>query len=528
MKTKTLPQSITARWTLALIVVLFVSLACTLPSILSSALQDDEVPTATATPAPPTATPEPLPPDLIEVQPPPGSRLPLDGTLRLYFNQPMDRASVETAIQGKVVREDGESEHLPGKITWVDNATLDFMPDAPLQPSATLILDLAAGADATNGLPLAFSRQLQYQTAPPLKVVSMLPEAGLSDLSPESAVVVSFNQPIVSLGADPASLPEGFTLSPAADGEGTWVNTSTYIFYPDPPLAGGTTYIVHVNDKLTSTLGTTQKTAPSWSFETARPHVVSTSPESHDVIDLDSDFEITFSQPMDRNSVEGHFSLASLNNPAVKGTFTWSDDSKKLTFTPDQLLTRGSAYHLNLGSNALAYGGVPLENAILVSVSTVPPLEVISHNWNTTSYGTMPGRGSLIFNGPTLEDDPEPFITVTPAVDDLQYSWYSWNKELNIRGNFKPLTHYQISVAPGISDPWGGKSRKSYSFEFTTSALRSGIHIGRENIMVVGSDAVLTAKATNVARAQAKLGTVPLDYFIVLGGTFYEISNYLP
>jgi len=529
MKTKSQPPTFVLRWTLALTVLLFVSLACTLPSMLSSVLQEDAVPTATATLAPPTATPEPLPPDLIEVQPQPGTRLPMDGTLKLYFNQPMDQASVEAALQVLVILDADQSQPLSGKITWLDQASLQFNPNSPLQPSSTLIWELGADARAANGLPLAAPLYLEFQTAPPLEITQMLPEAGLSNLSPESAVVISFNQPMVSLGADPADLPVGLTLSPSAEGHGAWVNTSTYIFYPDPPLAGGMTYSVQVNTQLSSTMGVMLNTAPSWTFGTANPRVVGTLPESYAVVDLDADFEIIFSQPMDRASVEQHFALAAYNNHPVQGTFIWSDDNKSLTFTPDELLTRAATYRLILGADTLAYGGTTLENELLIPLSTVPPLAVVSHNWNTTSYGSTPGQGSLTFNGPALDEDPEPYITIFPEVENASFNWYSWNNELNIRGDFKPLTRYQISVAPGLPDPWGGSSDALYSFEFTTSALRSGIHIGRDDIMVVGSDDTLAAKVTNVAQAQASLGEVPLDYFmVIMRGTFFDFEEYIP
>ena len=129
----------------------------------------------------------------------------------------------------------------------------------------------------------------------------------------------------------------------------------------------------------------------------------------------------------------------------------------------------------------------------------------------------MLSQGSVIFNGPVLDDDLEPYITVIPDVVNIEYSWHSWNNEIFVRGDFKPLTRYQITVASGLPDPWGGVTQSPYSFEFTTSALRSGIHIGRNDIIYAASDSKLAAKVTNVARARANLGQIPLDYFMVIG-----------
>jgi hypothetical protein len=108
MKTNTDLRSNRRRWVLPFAVLLFISVACSLPSLLPWGDQVDDKPTAT--PLPPTATPAPLPPDLIEVAPPPGSRLPLDGILKLYFNQPMNQASVEAVLQSVVVSENGNRQ----------------------------------------------------------------------------------------------------------------------------------------------------------------------------------------------------------------------------------------------------------------------------------------------------------------------------------------------------------------------------------------------------------------------------------
>ena len=91
-------------------VLLLVSMACTTPGLeptqLVEATQppavEQEVETApTPTqPAGPLGTAQELPPALVETDPPIGSQLPLDGTITLYFNQPMDTASVEGATDG--------------------------------------------------------------------------------------------------------------------------------------------------------------------------------------------------------------------------------------------------------------------------------------------------------------------------------------------------------------------------------------------------------------------------------------------
>jgi hypothetical protein len=87
----------------------------------------------------------------------------------------------------------------------------------------------------STSLPVSY----QFQTVGYLSLENVLPEADTSDVNPTSAVVAAFNYPVVPLGGDPAGLPAGFSIEPAAAGHGEWINTSTYIYYPEPALELG-------------------------------------------------------------------------------------------------------------------------------------------------------------------------------------------------------------------------------------------------------------------------------------------------
>ena len=93
-----------------LAVLLLVSLACGLPfqtqpeettqSLESAPAEVEDLPPTSTIPPPPTPTAQPLPPTLVEAEPPTGVDLPLNGVLTFYFDQPMDRGSVEGALRG--------------------------------------------------------------------------------------------------------------------------------------------------------------------------------------------------------------------------------------------------------------------------------------------------------------------------------------------------------------------------------------------------------------------------------------------
>jgi hypothetical protein len=255
----------------AVLVVLLVFSGCSFPSPETdtptpSPFQEfEEQPTATF-PVEPTPTPQALPPGLVESHPLPNSEVGLEGPVVFYFNQSMDHASVESAFSG-----------LSGRLEWLDESTLVFTPDRPLTPAKQVNLQFDTQAQATNGLPLIEPISLEYHA-------------------------VGFLNP---LGADQTDLPAAFSVEPAAQGHGEWINTSTYAFYPDPALAGGTKYAVQLSNDLAGLDGSPLENSQSWSFTTIAPRLLSVEPSdgSKDV-NLDSDILLTFNQPMYPSCVE--------------------------------------------------------------------------------------------------------------------------------------------------------------------------------------------------------------------------------
>ncbi|MGW8251994.1 MAG: Ig-like domain-containing protein, partial [Anaerolineales bacterium] len=352
------------------LLLVLVSMACSLPGIFSrqeatpasqGAVQPSPpVTLPTALPTQPMPTPHPQPPDIVESDPPPGAELPLDGPLTLYFNQPMRRDTVEAVLSLTPTQ--------PGSFTWQDDTTLVFNPSHPLSPESEVVFTLGAGAKAANGLELTQPLSLKYRTAGYLHLTQALPEPGAYDVDPSSAVVVTFNQPVVALGGEPAQGPAAFSIEPQPQGRGEWINTSTYAFYPDPPLEGGSTYTIRLNEDLTSLDGSPLESvdeplrpANEWSFITAAPRVAAVSPgPALGPLALDATLVITFNQSMDPLSVESNLGFLQDGKIPVPGSTTWDERFTQLIFQPDDLLARDTAYTLRLDQQALARGGTPL------------------------------------------------------------------------------------------------------------------------------------------------------------------------
>ena len=129
------------------------------------------------------------------------AKLGLDQPMTFYFSQPMDRNSVEAALYG-----------LPaGSLSWSDNSTLTFTPKGSFEANTEITVAILSSARAANGMTFVEPVTLTFNTSDLLRAINFLPEPASQDIDPKAAVAVTFNQPVVPLGAD-TDLPEAFSL----------------------------------------------------------------------------------------------------------------------------------------------------------------------------------------------------------------------------------------------------------------------------------------------------------------------------
>ena len=395
------------------------------------------------TPTPPTDSitsikAQAYPPALVETVPPSATVIGHLSPLTFHFNQAMNKASVESAFNG-----------LPdGAFTWTDEATLVFNPAQPYSFDSKLEIEIANSIQSASGFRLADPIQLSYTVADYLRPTNQLPKANATDVDVDAAIAVSFNQPVVPLGAETSSLPPAFNIAPAVEGRGEWINTSTYIFHPEPAMQGGVEYTVSVSEDLKtgSGVGLDRTVVNAWKFITSRPRVVSLSPSPEDPVPPDAEIKLTFNQPMDRPSVQSNFSLSG-NEGTVNGTFSWNADDTELTFTPERLLARGVGYALNIGLEAKSDSGMALGETYGAVLRTYGNFAVSATEADIRSV-------SFTFTAPLAEAEYENLVTITPAVTDLTVNVEQDRLSLF---NLVPGTEYLIEMSDRIRDEWGSR-----------------------------------------------------------------------
>ena len=501
------------------------SLACNLPAGLQERFFASK---ATSTPTPsPTYTPQPLPPTIVESEPPAGSTIPLQEPITLYFNQDMDQASVESAISGVPA--------LSGTFTWKNSSTLIYSPDSPLQPDTSLVIHLGTSAKAINGLSLTEPLQIDYYVPDNLLATHLLPTPEGSEIDPASAIVVTFNQPVVPLGAPLSEAPPAFSLSPAVSGTGEWINTSTYMFTAEPGLSGGVTYQAKISSTLRSTFGTglDPESPTSWTFSTSYPQLLDFSP--HDGagnVVLDAELELNFNQAMDPDSVKDNLRFVSGTGQEMNGNLEWSDDYKDVLFIPEGLLERSMTYAAVLPGEVKAAGGTPLQLDTSWTFQTVDELRFLGTPGGQIYTTSIYDGVTLYFNSPIDRSTVKDNITIIPEVEDLRPSTGGSGTTLQVYGDFEPLTEYVLVMNDSLEDEWGSTLANPISIRFTTEPLRSNLTITQGNniLFLTGSENVIPAIGTNLYQVSVNAGTILLeDFNLFFGeGRYTRLDDYSP
>jgi uncharacterized protein YfaS (alpha-2-macroglobulin family) len=533
---------------LCLVLVAGLAVACRSPSPTQTPEvhvdRTDTPPAPTNTIAPTvsaTATRVPLPPTnpvVVERSPARGEEEPVDGSIQIRFDQAMKRDSVEAALS---VSSGGDSpERIEGTIEWPDDTTVRFKPAESLDRAARYEIKIGPAAKSKAGLALQREVVFDFTTVGFLEVTQVLPAPNTSDVASDTKITLMFNRPVVPLvtasDTSAAQLPHPLTVIRASDGaavegSGEWLNTSIYVFTPSEPLRASQRYQAQVNAGLTDTTGGVLTEDYTWSFYVEPPNIVSTDP-SDATFDVrpGAVISVTFTQPMDRASVERAFSLHwnDPKGPQIGGRFRWAEDtdlpSVQMGFVPREPLNLESTYYASVSASAAAQGGVAgLTSEFTWSFDTVPFPRITETEPMDGDRSAEPGAGfSLRFSAPINPKTVLPHVTIIPTPTQVFTYWSSYSYRFNISFDSLPSTDYEVTVEPGISDLYGNTIDEETVVGFSTRALHpmAWLNVPGDVGYYNGyATTELFAYYRNVSRLDLSLYRMPLDDFVrVTGG----------
>ncbi|MBC7236126.1 MAG: Ig-like domain-containing protein, partial [Chloroflexi bacterium] len=200
-------------------------------------------------------------PAVISVEPPDGARyVSPTPTLRLSFNQPMDRASVEVRF---TLTRAGSDQALRGTFTWQDTTAI-FTPTVALERGADYVARLAEGASAaTAGAGKAPAFEWHFAVAPEPRVSRIQPADGATRVPLGEGLHIEFTSPISR-----EAFSKYLIIEPKAQYYPFWHDDDTQVEL-STFLRPSTRYTVTLPSDIVDRFGTPLRQARTIHFETA-------------------------------------------------------------------------------------------------------------------------------------------------------------------------------------------------------------------------------------------------------------------
>lgn len=421
---------------------------------------------------------KPEAPHLIDQQPEPGQELPLNGVIKLGFDQTMDQLKTVKAL--KIT--DSKGEVVKGDFSWTDPKTIQFTPDKYFNSGNRYNVNLSTGIENTQGIPLTSNLNIQFNTPSDLIVTQVFPADGALDVSNQAVITVIFNHPIVPLAIteEQNGLPVPLIITPDISGQGEWINTSVYAYRPEGFLKGGQTYTVKVKAGLATADGSlTVKNDFNWKFTTMAPSIASLklqhgpeNPENYySNVFLDEYFTVLFRQPMDRASTESELTLRSNAGETVPLITQWDQDSTQLIITPTMRLALGTSYILTVDKETKAEDGGSLNVGLDWNFTTLqPPAVQFTTPANGSRQSNFSSEFQIKFVSPMNFQSVKDRILISPQPKGEVQWWYNdWDWSVHAY-NLQPSTAYTVQFLAGMMDIYGNPIQNTKTIHFNTTA----------------------------------------------------------
>lgn len=268
---------------------------------------------------------------------------PLDGSISIYFTEPMNKPSVEAALT--------ISPKLKGRFLWNNDATeMQFIPNPQLESNKTYQVILSTQAKTKFNIRLSFEYSFKFTTAP-LQLVSSSPFDGATLVSNSTSIRFLFNS-ILNL----TTIDQAIVFNPEILGNFTSLDGMTLVFTPGNYLQPETQYQITIDTSLTDIYGVKINPAEIFYFETEPVQLTSYYPGNGATnISKNTSISLTFNAEMNQASVVSGFSIT----PGVTGTFQW-DSYNSVRFTPYSPFEANTQYKVQIKTTCSATNGKKL------------------------------------------------------------------------------------------------------------------------------------------------------------------------
>jgi uncharacterized protein YfaS (alpha-2-macroglobulin family) len=307
-----------------------------------------------------------------------GSISPAAGALKIrkpdefeiVFDRDMDRVMTAKSFSIR--------PSMPLKLVWRDARTLIVDLVQPFRPDTRYDFMLA-GTEATfaatgvDGIPMVKDYVWSYWLDPVQATVAT---------TDKDTVEVTFNYAV-----DKSATGCPFAISPALEGNWTWVDDSKARFVSTEPIPLGRQFSLTITGPLVDGFGPMQIAHADYSFSAVPPVRIDTYASKYgEGVPVDYPaFRVFFDVAVDHASAEAAFRIS----PEIGGSFVWTGDSNSgglemLEYRPDRLLDAATTYKATISPSVKSSQGQPILVQPVEAVFTTDPW----YDWDISpTYG---------------------------------------------------------------------------------------------------------------------------------------------
>lgn len=444
-------------------------------------------------------------PTIASSVPPDGAtEVSLSTNLAITFSEPMDQGSVVVSVNPPI---------LLSKPVWNTSATVAF--NSPNLQAGTRYVVSVEGRDLA-GNALRGGRTIIFQTVFPPDTSPPATPTGVRATAGDGEFLVEWNP---NLEPDLA----GYTLY-----VGTLADALLPTLFVEKPttlarvtgLENGRTYFFALEAQDTSGNRSTKTGVASVTPRDMVPPSLLSSEPANGATDLSlvPVLRFTFTEPMDRNSVE--IGMCVSNDPpgsascdapvAVNfGTPTWSEGDTQVRFAPTDQFQSGKTQVLVIA--AKDKGGNPLSgpNRVAFSLRATPDTTPPQVTSRATFVYPETHLGSIVlsFSEAMDQESVQAAFLSQPA---LVCSWVWEGNSARCNATFQQLTTYTITLATGAKDTAGNALAAPYQFSLTTPNFNPHLKSvsppdGAQNVSVAAPITFTFSEAMNRESVQGAL-----------------------
>ena len=424
-------------------------------------------------------------------------------------------------------------------VTACGSATPEAPPTPAAEQSEQSEVDVLIGPQSTVpdiGVQRLASLPVFPTTDKPLLVNGTEPGDGSEEVSVrarDARIVVRFNHPVVPLVSDgegEANVVNPLFIEPPIDGEGQWIDTSTFVLTPSADLQTATLYNVSIRPGLIDQMGASLDEDHHFTFTTESSRVVAVGPaRGENFVGPSRTITVALNTVVDPISARDAFDIRLTDAEApLAGRF--EVEGNLLTFTPDEAMERGARYQGRIAAGVKTVDGRAVtESDYLWSFATVPDVNVSRTSPIDGADNIRRGDGvAITFSTPMKTSALT--VTLRPTITNQAVHWDDDSRVANVSGGFEPSQEYLVTVQKAVGR-FDGILEEPFTFGFTTAQLapRTTLYTGgRFGVYSAAHPQVVWMTAINREQQELSLTEMSTDDLVGTAVDYGRFDRYRP